>query len=170
MATIGGLRCRTDRTPSIDAVVVPDAEGSPTTTSARDQRSSTHFQTKELLVATASPMNHPLMTSMLVAIARLTRQPDLFIPYAPSVWFQAKPTPRHRARWSRTLRRLVAAGMLCCQTDSSRNRVRRVSITLSGWNWLLENGGAGALLSSEELLQLPGQWTGDLEGLVMLND
>jgi hypothetical protein len=60
--------------------------------------------------------------------------------------------------------------MLRCQTDSSRNRVRRVSITLSGWNWILENGGAGTLLSSEELLQLPGQWAGDLEGLAMLND
>lgn len=118
----------------------------------------------------ATPMNHPLMSSMLVAIARLARQPDVPIPYAPSVWFQAKPTPRHRARWSRTLRRLAAAGMLRCQTDSSRNRVRRVSITLSGWNWILENGGAGTLLSSEELLQLPGQWAGDLEGLVMLND
>ena len=54
-------------------------------------------------------------------------------------------------------------------TDSSRNRVRRVSITLGGWNWLLENGGAGVFLSSEELLELSGPWTGDLSSLLMVN-
>ncbi len=53
-------------------------------------------------MAITSPMNHPLMSPMLVAIARLARQPDVPIPYAPSVWFRAKSTPRHRARWSRT--------------------------------------------------------------------
>ncbi len=105
-------------------------------------------------MAITSPMNHPLKTSMLVAIARLARQPDMFNPVRIHPFgFQAKPTPRHRARWSRTLRRLVAAGMLLCLTDSSRNPSSPSSVTLSGWNWILENGGAGTLLSSEELLQ-----------------
>ena len=117
----------------------------------------------------ATPMNHPLMFSILVAIARLARQPEVFIPYAPSTWFQARPTPRRRARWSRTLRSLAGAGMLRRQTDDSRDRVRRVAVTPSGWSWILENSGAGAFLSLEELLEMPGQGTGDLGGQVMGN-
>lgn len=116
-----------------------------------------------------TPMNHPVAFRMLTAIAGLARQPDVFIPYVPSNWFRQQPTPRRRARWSRTLRSLAGAGMLQRQTDDSRDRVRRVAVTPSGWNWILENSGAGAFLSLEDLLEMPGQGTGDLGGQVMVN-
>ncbi len=104
-----------------------------------------------------TPMNRPVAFRMLTVVAGLASQPDVFIPYVPSNWFREKPTPRRRARWSRTLRSLAGAGMLQRQTDDRRDRVRRVAVTPSGWNWILENSGAGAFLSLEDLLEMPGQ-------------
>lgn len=115
-----------------------------------------------------TPMNRPVAFRMLTVVASLARQPDVFIPYVPSNWFREKPTPRRRARWSRMLHRLAVAGMLQRQTDDSRDRVRRVAVTRSGWSWILENSGAGAFLSLEELLEMPGQGAGDLGRPVMV--
>ena len=116
-----------------------------------------------------TPMNRPVAFRMLTVVAGLAGQPDVFIPYVPSNWFREKPTPRRRARWSRTLRSLAGAEMLRRHTDDSRDRVRRVAVTPSGWSWILENSGAGAFLSLEDLLEMPGQGTGELGGQVMVN-
>ena len=53
--------------------------------------------------------------------------------------------------------------------DRTTNRVRRVAVTPCGWSWILENSGAGAFLSLEDLLDMPGQGTGDPGGQVMVN-
>ena len=37
--------------------------------------------------------------------------------------------------------------------DLSRDRVRLISITPEGWNWIIENSGAGAILNFDELCQ-----------------
>ena len=88
---------------------------------------------------------------MLITVARVAGQPESFISYRPAIWFDENPTVCRRTRWSRTMRRLERLGLVIRQVDRSRNRVRKVSVTETGWQWVIENCGPGAVLPLEAL-------------------
>lgn len=90
---------------------------------------------------------------LLRAIARTAKGQDHAIPYAPAIWLDSVPNDRLRARWSRLMRRMESLNLVRRHVDDSRDRVRTVSITPEGWNWIIENCGAGSILTLEELLR-----------------
>lgn len=98
-----------------------------------------------------TPRLTPLAGRMLIAIARQAGQPGTLIAYRPATWFAESPTVCRRTRWSRTTRRLERYGLVCRDVDRSRDRVRNVSVTESGWRWIVENCGLGAVLALESL-------------------
>ena len=87
----------------------------------------------------------PIAVQMLIAVARCAGQPGTRIPYAPAEWFGKVPTVRNRARWSRWTHRLALHGLLQRHVDFGRDRVRRVSLTPLGWNWVISQCGPGAV-------------------------
>lgn len=89
---------------------------------------------------------------MLIAVARMAGQPGSFVTYRPAIWFDETPTVCRRARWSRTMRRLEKRDLVTRQVDRSRDRVRKVAVTETGWQWVIENCGPGALLTLESPL------------------
>ena len=98
-----------------------------------------------------TPRLDRLSGRMLIAVARVAGQTGSFITYRPAIWFDENPTVCRRARWSRTLRRLEGCGLVIRQVDRSRNRVRKVAVTETGWKWVIENCGPGAVLPLESL-------------------
>ena len=88
---------------------------------------------------------------MLITVARVAGQPGTFITYRPAMWFDENPTVCRRTRWSRATRRLERRGLVIRQVDRSRDRVRKVAVTETGWQWVIENCGPGAVLPLESL-------------------
>ncbi len=88
---------------------------------------------------------------MLIAVARVAGQPGVFITYRPAIWLDETPTVCRRSRWSRTMRRLERCDFVIRQVDRSRNRVRKVAVTGTGWQWVIDNCGLGAVLPLESL-------------------
>ena len=90
---------------------------------------------------------------LLTAIATTAGEAGRSISYAPATWLRATPNDRNRARWSRLTRRMESMKLVRRHVDFSRDRVRSISITPEGWNWIIENCGAGAILNFDELCQ-----------------
>ena len=88
---------------------------------------------------------------LLIAMAREAGQVGSFIVYRPAYWFAESPTVCRRTRWSRMTRRLERCGLVQRQVDCSRDRVRKVAVTQTGWRWVIENCGPGAVLPLESL-------------------
>ena len=86
----------------------------------------------------------PLAIQLLLAIAQRSTV-DSVTWYEPAVWFNRSPTACHRMRWSRWTRRLADAGLIRRLTEPNRDRVREVTVTPSGLEWIAEHCGGGAL-------------------------
>ena len=95
----------------------------------------------------------PLAYLILTSVARTAKGPNRPVPYAPATWLDVPPNDRNRARWSRLVRRMETLSLIRRHVDDSRDRVRKVSITPEGWNWIIETCGAGAFLNLDELCQ-----------------
>lgn len=93
----------------------------------------------------ASENSWPAMAIRLLIAVAGRSTPGSPIRYEPAAWFRVTATSRNRSRWSRWTRRLANAGLVQRITETRRNRVRQVSVTESGFAWIDEHLGGGAI-------------------------